>query len=228
MRCPGRRPFRAGARSAAAVPPLQFPDASRALQDKALDIILVNNPSRRALRPTPRPWPRPAWTAAATSKRTAGRPRPCRPRRGSRPAATWNSRGSGYGTWSPAAAPLLPKWLNPGAAPGFPGSQPKPTLSGRDLANSAMAMARMEAEIAETWTSTTSVRAQEEHRHPGRRIPLRPLCGRRRLKVERVGTLLIEAARGRLYKRGAVRPYQYQRFRGQDGAGAHLRPQGAG
>ena len=73
----------------------KFPEASRIVQDKALEIILVN--SRSAHRPKDaQALPRPTSTAVATPTRTAAPRRPCRRRRGSRPAATSNTRRNAF------------------------------------------------------------------------------------------------------------------------------------
>jgi shikimate dehydrogenase len=80
--------------------------------------------------------------------------------------------------------------------------QPEPveTPSGRDLASSALAMARLEGEIARTPMSTTSARARKNIGTRADEYRFAQYIEDWRQKVERVGTLNYpEAAKGKLY-----------------------------
>lgn len=181
----------------------KFPDASRAFQDKALDIILVN--SRSARKP-------PDAQALAQANldgggntddaRRARTPLPPSARQQSgveieqaqrrvRELEAQQQRLLTQAKSKTRAAPAETREAQP---------EPTPGISGRDLAQSALAMARLEAEISRD--------VDEYNKRPRKRF-----IGTRteeyrfaqyvedwRQKVERVGTLNYpEAAKGKLY-----------------------------
>ena len=181
----------------------KFPDASRAFQDKALDIILVNSKSPR----------KPTNAQALAQANLDGGGNTEQDRRATTPLPPSARQQSGAeleqahrrvqeleaqqerlmaSTRSKTtAAPRPDKEAQP---------EPTPGISGRDLAQSALAMARLEAEISKN--------VDEYNKRPRKKF-----VGTRtdeyrfaqyvedwRLKVERVGTLNYpEAARGKLY-----------------------------
>lgn len=181
----------------------KFPEASRALQDKALDIILVNSKSAR----------RPTHAQALAQANLDGGGNVEENRRAATPLPPSARQQAGSDLeqsrqrvrdMEAQQQRLLSEVKSKTRAPRQESreSQPQnaPTLSGRDLASSAMAMARMEAEISKS--------VDEYNQRPRKKF-----IGTRadeyrfaryvedwRLKVERVGTLNYpEAARGRLY-----------------------------
>ena len=180
-----------------------FPDAARAFQDRALDIILVNSRSAR------KPSEAQALAQAnldgggnSEEKRRAKTPLPPAPRHQDgddldhsqkriqeleahqqRLAAQTRSRTT--------VAPAADKLVQP---------EPTPSVSGRDLAHSALAMARLEGEIAK---EVDDYNPRPRKKFIGTRADEYRFAQYNeewRLKVERVGTLNYpEAARGKLY-----------------------------
>ena len=180
----------------------KFPEASRIVQDKALEIILVN--SRSAHRP------KDAQALAQANLDGGGDTDQNRRAKTPLPPSSRQQAGNDLEHAQKRVQALeaqQQKLLgersrlkqaerkDTQAQP-----EPTPTLSGRDLAHSALAMARLEAEIS---------RSTEEYN----KRPRKKFIGTRtaeyryarymedwRLKVERVGTLNYpQAARGRLY-----------------------------
>ena len=180
----------------------KFPEASRIVQDKALEIILVN--SRSAHRP------KDAQALAQANLDGGGDTDQNRRAKTPLPPSSRQQAGSDLEHAQKRVQALEAqqqkllgersriKQAERKDTP--PQPEPTPTLSGRDLANSALAMARLEAEIA---------RSTEEYN----KRPRKKFIGTRtaeyryarymedwRLKVERVGTLNSpHAARGRHY-----------------------------
>ncbi len=180
-----------------------FPDAARAFQDRALDIILVNSRSAR------KPSEAQALAQAnldgggnSEEKRRAKTPLPPAPKHQDgddldhsqkriqeleahqqRLAAQTRSRAT--------VAPAADKQVQP---------EPTPSVSGRDLAHSALAMARLEGEIAK---EVDDYNQRPRKKFIGTRADEYRFAQYNeewRLKVERVGTLNYpEAARGKLY-----------------------------
>ena len=180
-----------------------FPDAARAFQDRALDIILVNSRSAR------KPSEAQALAQAnldgggnSDEKRRARTPLPPASRHQDgddldhsqkriqeleahqqRLAAQTRSRTT--------VAPAADKQVQP---------EPTPSVSGRDLAHSALAMARLEGEIAK---EVDDYNQRPRKKFIGTRADEYRFAQYNeewRLKVERVGTLNYpEAARGKLY-----------------------------
>ena len=180
-----------------------FPDASRAFQEKALDIILVNSKSAR----------KPTNAQALAQANLDGGGNTDLNRRAKTPLPSSATQQSGseleqaesrvmaleaqqqrllaQARSKEAAAPKADMEAQP---------VPTPVMSGRDLANSALAMARLEGEID---------RNTEEYN----KRPRKKFIGTRteeyrfaqyiedwRLKVERVGNLNYpEAAKGKLF-----------------------------
>jgi protein TonB len=180
-----------------------FPDASRAFQDKALDIILVNSKSARK--------PTDAQALAQTNldgggntdeNRLAKTPLP--PSAKQQSGAELEQAQRRVQELEAQQQRLISKAQSKTSVSPKPDkeAQPEPTLglSGRDLAQSALAMARLEAEIAKD--------VDEYNKRPRKKF-----IGTRtdeyrfaqyvedwRLKVERIGTLNYpEAAKGKLY-----------------------------
>lgn len=180
-----------------------FPDASRAFQDKALDIILVNSKSARK--------PSDAQALAQANldgggntdqKRRATTPLP--PSARQKNGADLEQAQRRVQELEVQQQRLVTKARSTSSAPlkadKEAQAEPTPTLSGRDLAQSARAMARLEAEIS---------RDVDEYN----KRPRKKFIGTRadeyrfaqyvedwRLKVERIGNLNYpEAAKGRLY-----------------------------
>jgi protein TonB len=181
----------------------KFPDASRAFQERALDIILVNSKSARK--------PANAQALAQANLDGGGNTEQNRRARTPLPPASKQQSGSELeqaekrvqaleaqrqrlltqASSSSAVVAGADKEAQP---------EPAPVMSGRDLANSALAMARLEGEIA---------RDTDEYN----KRPRKKFIGTRteeyrfaqyiedwRLKVERIGTLNYpEAAKGKLY-----------------------------
>lgn len=181
----------------------KFPDASRALQDKALDIILVNSKSAR----------RPTYAQALAQANLDGGGNVEENRRAATPLPPSARQQAGSDLeqsrqrvrdMEAQQQRLLAEVKSKTRAPRQDSreSQPQnaPTLSGRDLASSAMAMARMEAEISK---SVDEYNQRPRKKNIGTRADeyrFARYVEDWRLKVERVGTLNYpEAARGRLY-----------------------------
>ncbi len=182
-----------------------FPDASRALQNKALDIVLVN--SKSAHRPSD------AQALAQANLDGGGNSEQNRRAKTPLPASARQQHGDELRqaekrvraleaqqqrllTQARSKAAVAAK----GEQPPAPAAEPPTAISGRDLASSALAMARLEGEIA---------RDTDEYN----KRPRKKFIGTRtdeyrfaqyiedwRRKVERVGTLNYpEEAKGRLY-----------------------------
>lgn len=181
----------------------KFPDASRALQDKALDIILVNSKSAR----------RPTHAQALAQANLDGGGNVEENRRAATPLPPSARQQAGSDLeqsrqrvrdMEAQQQRLLAEVKSKTRASRQDSreSQPQnaPTLSGRDLASSAMAMARMEAEISK---SVDEYNQRPRKKNIGTRADeyrFARYVEDWRLKVERVGTLNYpEAARGRLY-----------------------------
>ncbi|QRJ65606.1 TonB family protein [Azospira restricta] len=181
----------------------QFPDATRAVKDKALEIILVNSKSarrpseaqalaqanldgggnvddnRRAKTPLP---PSARQQAGADLEQKQRRVQELEARQ-QKLLAEARSKAT--------AAPQEQREAQP---------EPVPALSGRELASSALAMARMEAEIAR---NVDEYNKRPRKKNIGTRADeyrFAQYVEDWRLKVERVGTLNYpEAAKGKLY-----------------------------
>lgn len=181
----------------------KFPDASRSLQDKALDIILVNSKSAR----------RPTHAQALAQANLDGGGNVEENRRAATPLPPSARQQAGSDLeqsrqrvrdMEAQQQRLLAEVKSKTRAPRQDSreSQPQnaPPLSGRDLASSAMAMARMEAEISK---SVDEYNQRPRKKNIGTRADeyrFARYVEDWRLKVERVGTLNYpEAARGRLY-----------------------------
>ena len=181
----------------------KFPDASRALQDKAMEIILVNSKSAS----------RPSNAQALAQANLDGGGNTEENRRASTPLPPSARQQAGADleqaqqrvqTLEAQQQKLLTEVRSKTKAPVQQAQQaqpqPSPTLSGRDLASSALAMARLEGEINKN--------VEDYNKRPRKKF-----LGTRaeeyrfaqymedwRLKVERVGTLNYpEPARGKLY-----------------------------
>ena len=177
----------------------KFPEASRALQDKALDIILVNSKSAR----------RPTHAQALAQANLDGGGNVEENRRAATPLPPSARQQAGSDLeqsrqrvrdMEAQQQRLLTEVKSKTRAPRQDSreSQPQnaPTLSGRDLASSAMAMARMEAEISK---SVDEYNQRPRKKNIGTRADeyrFARYVEDWRLKVERVGTLNYpEAAR---------------------------------
>ncbi|MBK1681892.1 energy transducer TonB [Rhodocyclus tenuis] len=180
-----------------------FPEMSRVVQDKALEIVLVNSKSAR--RPTD------SQALAQTNLDGGGDVEQDRRAKTSLPVSEQRKSGADLEQarqrqqqLETQQQKLLTQAKNKPVIAARPESeaQPKPnaTLSGRDLAQSALAMARLEGEIAQN--------VDEYNKRPRKRnIGLRTDEYRFaqyvedwRQKVERIGTLNYpDAARGKLY-----------------------------
>ena len=180
-----------------------FPEASRAFQEKALDIILVNSKSARkptdaqALaqanldgggntdenRRAKTPLPRSAKQQDGTELEKAEKRVQALEAKQQRLLAMARSKE--------AAAPTVDQEAQ---------AEPIQALSGRDLANSALAMARLEGEISK---NTDDYNKRPRKKFIGTRAEeyrFAQYTEDWRLKVERVGTLNYpEEAKGKLY-----------------------------
>jgi protein TonB len=180
-----------------------FPNASRAVKDKALEIILVNSKSARR--------PSDAQALAQTNLDGGGNVDENRRAKTPLPPSARQQAGADLEQKQQRVQALeaqqqklmaqarskrttAPQELRE-AQP-----EPSPTLSGRELASSALAMARLEAEISKS--------VEEYNKRPRKKnIGVRADEYRFaqyvedwRLKVERVGTLNYpDAAKGKLY-----------------------------
>ena len=179
-----------------------FPDASRAFQDKALEIVLVN--SRSAHRPTK------AQALAQANLDGGGDTDQDRRIRTPLPPSARQKSGNELEQTERRVRSLEAQQQKLLAAARGKGVAPKterdvqpeqtPTPSGRDLASNALAMARFEGEIArdlEEYNKRPRVKRLgtrvEEYRFA-------QYVEDWRLKVERVGTLNYpEAAKGKLF-----------------------------
>ena len=180
----------------------KFPDASRAFQDKALDIILVNSKSARK--------PASAQALAQANLDGGGNSEQNRRVRTPLPASTRQQSGDELEQAEKRVQALEAQQQRLLAQTRDKGliqktgkdGQPEPiqSLSGRDLASNALAMARLEGEIArdtEEYNRRPRVKqlgaSAEEYRFA-------QYIEDWRIKVERVGTLNYpEAAKGKLY-----------------------------
>ncbi|QKS30798.1 MAG: hypothetical protein FAZ92_02309 [Accumulibacter sp.] len=180
-----------------------FPDASRSVRERALDVVLVN---RRSARP-----PEEATVQAQANLDSGGNtehehraktPMPAAPRQQhgdelehsqkriqaleahqQRLAAQAQSRDSLSPTTAQEAQP-----------------DPVPNLSGRDLAQSALAMARLEGEIAKELDEYSKRPRKQFLGSSAMEYRFAQYFEEWRQKVERVGTLNYPAeARGKLY-----------------------------
>ena len=181
----------------------RFPDASRAFQDKALEIILVNSKSARK--------PSDAQALAQANldgggntdhNRRARTPLPPSPRQQS--GDDLEQAQKRVQALEAQQQQLLTQARGKNRTPARSDrdAQPDPVnaLSGRDLAQSALAMARLEGEIAR---DTDDYNKRPRKRFIGTRTEeyrFAQYIEDWRLKVERVGTLNYpEAAKGKLY-----------------------------
>jgi len=180
-----------------------YPEMSRVVQDKALEIVLVNSKSARR--------PSDSQALAQTSLDGGGDVEQDRRAKTSLPVSEQRKSGADLEQarqrvqqLEAQQQKLLAQAKNKHVIAARPESeaQPKPstTPSGRDLAQSALAMARLEGEIAQN--------VDEYNKRPRKRnIGLRTDEYRFaqyvedwRQKVERIGTLNYpDAARGKLY-----------------------------
>ena len=181
----------------------KFPDASKAFADKAMEIILVNSKSARK--------PSKAQALAQANldgggntdqERRLKTPLPPSPREQSgkdleqaekrvKAMEAQQQRLLAQARSKGMSVPKTDKEAQP---------DPTPVLSGRDLANNALAMARFEGEIARDMDEYNK---RPRKKNIGTRVEeyrFAQYLEDWRLKVERVGTLNYpEAARGRLY-----------------------------
>ena len=180
-----------------------FPDASRAVKDKALEIILVNSKSAR----------KPSDAQALAQNRLDGGGNVDENRRAKTPLPPSAQQQSGAeleqrqrrvqeleAQQQKLLSQTKSKTKTASSNQREAQPEPSPTLSGRELASSALAMARWEAEISKN--------VDEYNKRPRKKnIGVRADEYRFaqyvedwRLKVERVGTLNYpEAAKGKLY-----------------------------
>lgn len=180
----------------------KFPDASRAFQDKALEIILVNAKSARK--------PTKAQALAQNNldgggdtdqNRRARTPLPPSPRLKS--GQELEQAEKRVQTLEAQQQRLLSEARSKGVAPKTEKEaqpEPVPILSGRDLANNALAMARLQGEIARDMDEYNK---RPRVKQLGTRVEeyrFAQYVEDWRLKVERVGTLNYpEAAKGKLF-----------------------------
>lgn len=181
----------------------KFPEAARAFEDKALDIILVNSKSARK--------PVEAQALAQTNLDGGGNTDQNRRIKTPLPPSAKTKEGSelekaekriqaleakqqrllALARSKAAAAPATEQESQP---------EPAPTLSGRDLANNALAMARLEGEIAK---NTDEYNKRPRKKNIGTRADeyrFARYVEDWRLKVEKVGTLNFpDAAKGKVY-----------------------------
>jgi protein TonB len=181
----------------------KFPDASRAFKERALDIILVNSRSARK--------PADAQAQAQANLDLGGNTEHERRARTPLPAAPRHQDGNDLehsqkrvqsleAHQQQLAARTQSNTAVPPKADKEAQPEPAPTVSGRDLAQSALAMARLEGEIAKE--------LDDYNKRPRKKFIGTSAAEYRfaqyfedwRIKVERVGTLNYpEAARGKLY-----------------------------
>jgi periplasmic protein TonB len=195
----------------------QFPDASRAMQEKALDIILVNAKSARK--------PANAQALAQTHLDGGGNTDEDRRARTPLPPTQQQVSGSELEQAQRRVKELeaqqqqvltQARSIRAAAVARSGQDQPQPsTVSGFDLAESARAMARLEGEINKS--------VDEYNRRPRKKFlgtraeeyALAPYLDAWKQKIERIGTLNYpDAARGRIY--GAV--VIYVELRADDGS----------
>ncbi len=180
-----------------------FPETSRAFQDRALEIILVNSKSARR--------PSNAQALAQTNldgggdtdqDRRVKTPLPPSPRQ--KPGNELEQAERRVQALEAQQQRLLTHSRGkPTPSKADQEAQPEPTppsLSGRDLANNALAMARLQGEIAR---DTEEYNKRPRKKNLGARVEeyrFAQYVEDWRLKVERVGTLNYpEAAKGKLF-----------------------------
>jgi len=180
----------------------EFPDASRAFQDQALDIILVNSKSARK--------PSSAQALAQSNLDGGGNSEQNRRVRTPLPASTRQQSGDELEqaerrvqTLEAQQQRLLTQSRSKGLfqKSGKEG-QPEPVqnLSGRDLASNALAMARLEGEIARDTEEYNKRPRVKQLGASAQEYRFAQYIEDWRIKVERVGTLNYpEAAKGKLY-----------------------------
>lgn len=180
----------------------RLPDVTRAFEDKGLDVILVN--SKSAHRPTH------AQALAQSNLDGGGRTEQDRRARTPLPASARQQSGSELEqaerrvqSLEAQQRRLLAKNRSKGPTVNTGNeAQPEPSrsLSGRDLASNALAMARLEGEIAR---DTDDYNKRPRVKQLGTRAEefrFARYIEDWRIKVERIGTLNYpEAARGKLY-----------------------------
>ena len=180
----------------------RFPDASRAFKDRALEIILVNSKSAH----------KPDKAQALAQAHLDGGGDTEQERRIKTPLPPSKREKSGNDleqaerrvqALEAQQQRLLAQARSKGATPRTDREaqpNPAPTLSGRDLANSALALARFEGEIAR---DTEAYNKRPRVKRLGTRVEeyrFAQYVEDWRLKVERVGTLNYpEAAKGKLF-----------------------------
>jgi len=180
----------------------KFPEASRTLQDKALDIILVN--ARSVRKPTD------AQALAQANLDGGGTTEQNRRAKTPLPPSSRQQAGNDLEQAQKRVQALeaqqrkLLEQANskralPSANEQHPQPAPEPALSGRDLMNSALEMARLQGEIAR---STDEYNKRPRVKSLGTRAEefrFAQYMEDWRVKVEKVGTLNYpEAARGKL------------------------------
>lgn len=180
-----------------------FPEASRTFKDKALEIILVNSKSAQR--------PKDAQALAQTrldgggnvdEERRAKTPLPpsARQQKGGELEQAQRRVRELENQQHRLTTEARSKTRSAAEAPKEAQPDPTPALSGRDLAQSALAMARMEAEIAR---SIDEYNKRPRKKNIGTRADeyrFAQYVEDWRTKVERIGTLNYpEAARGKLY-----------------------------
>lgn len=181
----------------------RFPDASRAFQDRALDIILVNSRSARK--------PAEAQALAQTHLDGGGNTEQQRRAKTPLPPAPRHQEGDDLDhsqrriqELEAHQQRLAAQTRSPNVVAPTPNkeAQPDPTpgVSGRDLAQSALALARQVGEIAK---EVDDYNQRPRKKFIGTRADeyrFAQYSEDWRLKVERIGTLNYpEAARGKLY-----------------------------
>jgi len=181
----------------------QFPDASRMMKDKALEIILVNSKSAR----------KPSDAQALAQNRLDGGGNVDENRRAKTPLPPSAQQQAGAdleqrqrrvqeleAQQQKLLAQTKSKTKTASSNQRDAQPEPSPTLSGRELASSALAMARWEAEISK---SVDEYNKRPRRKNVGVRADeyrFAQYVEDWRLKVERVGTLNYpEAAKGKLY-----------------------------
>jgi protein TonB len=180
-----------------------FPDASQALQDKALDIILVNSKSARK--------PTHAQALAQANLDGGGNSEQNRRARTPLPPSARQQSGNELEQAKKRVRALeeqqqrLLAQTRQQSAPVANAekeaqAEPTPAISGRDLAHSALEMARLEGEIAR---DTDEYNKRPRVKNLGTRAEEYRFARYMedwRIKIERIGTLNYpEAAKGKLY-----------------------------
>ncbi len=181
----------------------KFPEASRAFQDKALDIILVNAKSARK--------PTEAQALAQANLDGGGNSEQNRRVKTPLPPSARQQTGNDLEQVQKRVQALeaqqrrlldqtKSKQVLPSKSDEEPQPAPEPTPSGRDLMSSALEMARLQGEIAR---NTDEYNKRPRVKNLGTRAVeyrFAQYMEDWRVKVERVGTLNYpEAAKGKLY-----------------------------